>query len=258
LTLAPNIPKLTSAWDTDRHGKKAWELFVESISIDGLRGWSGETVDFRFPVVAIAGENGAGKSTVLKALASAYRTTTGASSAGAVTYSPDDFFPNTPWEDVSGVTLAYKYRHLSATNSGSLRKATSRWRGAPERPYRGVFFLDISRIQPANTLIGYGRLAQIAIAGDTKPIELSAPELNSLNRVMGKSYRSGTLNKVSGKQVGVLQSGDISYSNFHQGAGEDATFDLIALLNGAPKNSLVLIDEVEASLHPKAQRRLVT
>jgi hypothetical protein len=59
------------------------------------------------------------------------------------------------------------------------------------------------------------------------------------------------------KQVGVVARGTVTYSNFHQGAGEDSTVDLVALLQGAPAQSLVIIDELEASLHPRAQRRLV-
>jgi len=60
------------------------------------------------------------------------------------------------------------------------------------------------------------------------------------------------------KQVGVLTVNGTTYSNFHQGAGEDSSADLIALLQQAPNHSLVIIDEVEASLHPRAQRRLIT
>jgi len=33
----------------------------EAVTIYGLRGWMGETVDFRYPVIAIAGENGSGR-----------------------------------------------------------------------------------------------------------------------------------------------------------------------------------------------------
>ena len=35
-----------------------------------------------------------------------------------------------------------------------------------------------------------------------------------------------------------------------QGAGEDATLDLFRILEGIPNFSLLMIDEVEASLHP--------
>jgi predicted ATPase len=49
-----------------------WPQFLQMISIDGLRGWSGQSVEFNFPVVAIVGENGSGKSTLLKTAACIY------------------------------------------------------------------------------------------------------------------------------------------------------------------------------------------
>ena len=55
--------------------------------------------------------------------------------------------------------------------------------------------------------------------------------------------------------VPVLQHQGASYSGFHQGAGETTITEL--LQTDLPKYSLVLIDEVETSLHPRAQRRLV-
>jgi hypothetical protein len=33
-----------------------WPKFLEMVEIDGLRGFTGETINFRFPVVAIVGE----------------------------------------------------------------------------------------------------------------------------------------------------------------------------------------------------------
>jgi hypothetical protein len=45
------------------------------------------------------------------------------------------------------------------------------------------------------------------------------------------------------------------YSGFHQGAGETTVAELLQA--DMPKYSLVLIDEIESSLHPRAQRRLM-
>lgn len=52
-----------------------WPQFLETVEISGLRGWSGQTVNFTFPVVAVVGENGTGKSTLLQAAACAYENT---------------------------------------------------------------------------------------------------------------------------------------------------------------------------------------
>ena len=143
------------------------------------------------------------------------------------------------------------------TTSYTVRKPTSRWRGAPERRKRPVYFLDISRIQPANTLIGYGRTAQEVISkGTEKP--LTENEIAQLNRTLGRTYDFARIDENQGKQVGILTQAGIRYSNFHQGAGEDSVLDLVALLNEIPSQSLVIIDEVEASLHPQAQRSLMT
>jgi len=45
------------------------------------------------------------------------------------------------------------------------------------------------------------------------------------------------------------------YSGFHQGAGETTVAELLEA--DLPQYSLVLIDEIESSLHPRAQRRLL-
>ena len=109
--VAPTASKLTSTWDSARHSSNGWPLFLSSLKIDGLRGWTGQAVEFRYPIVAIAGTNGAGKSTVLKAAAAAYQAKENGASA-TVTYYPDDFFPSTPWESVSGVTVSYTHLTL--------------------------------------------------------------------------------------------------------------------------------------------------
>ncbi|MFD0567947.1 ATP-dependent endonuclease [Kitasatospora saccharophila] len=133
---------------------------------------------------------------------------------------------------------------------------TSRWRGMPDRPQRPLYFLDISRTQPINTQIGYGKAATRAnFTGQITPFGDDDRKL--LGRVLNKPIKAGGMAVYQNKQVGVLDTGNGTYSNFHQGAGEDATADLVDLLRLAPRNSLIIIDEVESSLHPRAQRRLM-
>ena len=52
-----------------KHGAadSEWKQFIKSIKITNIHGWTGQEIAFNFPMVAIVGENGIGKSTFLKA-----------------------------------------------------------------------------------------------------------------------------------------------------------------------------------------------
>ncbi|MGZ5051698.1 MAG: AAA family ATPase [Methylobacter sp.] len=67
MSLSKEVRRLAAKWQRGDFPKH-----LEWIELDGLRGWSGQIVDFGFPIVAICGENGAGKSTIIQAAASIY------------------------------------------------------------------------------------------------------------------------------------------------------------------------------------------
>jgi predicted ATPase len=237
----------------DQHIGGLWPELIERVEINGLRGWTGQSVQFRFPVTAIVGENGTGKSTVLKAAAAAYI------GNGGKGYFPSDFFPNTHWDDVSDVTLSYRIKRGDDTNSFSLRKPSKRWSFPENRYERNVFWFDVSRTLPLDASAGYARVAKLA-AGEISTEELSDESRQDLSAILGRDYVSARFaapDVNENRLVGLLGRDFGEISQFHQGAGEDTTLDLIRALQEVPQNSLVIIDEVEASLHPRAQRRLV-
>lgn len=75
----------------EQHLSGLWPQFLEMVEINGLRGWSGQSINFNFPIVAIVGENGTGKSTLLKAAACAYK-----NEGGSPTFYPSAFFYGNP------------------------------------------------------------------------------------------------------------------------------------------------------------------
>lgn len=82
--------------------------------------------------------------------------------------------------------------------------------------------------------------------------------LGRLTQIIGKKYtRAGISVTDAGadKPIPVLEMEGLRYSGFHQGAGEIAAAELLAA--DYPKYGIVLIDEIETSLHPRAQRRLM-
>jgi hypothetical protein len=88
---------------------------------------------------------------------------------------------------------------------------------------------------------------------------ISEDLMKQYSHIMSENYSSGKfVQPLINKNVGLLtteEHGQIS--QFHQGAGEDALLDLMRILQTIPDTALLIIDEVDASLHPKAQRRLV-
>lgn len=231
-----------------------WPQFLESVQISGLRGFDGQTIAFQFPVVAIVGENGAGKSTVLKTAASAYE---GLDSSR--TYYPSTFFVATHWDTVENIDLKFRVRQGPNRLDYSIRKPTKRWSFPGGRPKRNVHIFDISRTLPLDASVGYARIARLAL-GDVASEVISDEFRAPLSHILGKDYSSARFVKPDvdqTREVGLLRSEVGEISQFHQGAGEDATLDLFRIIQVIPDYSLLIIDEVEASLHPRAQRRLV-
>lgn len=230
-----------------------WPQFLERLDIAGLRGWRGQVVQFKFPVVAVVGENGAGKSTVLKVAAAAY------DKGNDVGYYPSDFFLDTHWDTLTGIELGYQIKLGDQTQSFKIRKPSKRWSFPEKRHKRGVYWFDVARTLPLDATAGYARVARLA-AGEISTEALSDEFRGNLSYILGREYmnaRFAAPDVNEKRTVGLLQREFGEISQFHQGAGEDTSLDLMRALQSVPPNSLLIIDEVEASLHPRAQRRLI-
>ena len=240
--------RLSAAWLTNA----GWPKRLQRLTIAGLRGWTGQGIDFPYPIMAVVGENGAGKSTILQAAASVYRTPDKRRFAS-------DFFPNTYWEQIEKASIQYWYRQGQETKSDSVRKPGPRWRGSHDRPERRVAYIDLSRLQPIAARVGYTRLLQVqAHHKETSTTSFDQTRLDRFSQVMGQHYESARIALTDahlGRPVPVLRLHGATYSGFHQGAGETTVAELLE--SDLPKYTLVLIDEIESSLHPRAQRRLI-
>lgn len=91
--------------------------------------------------------------------------------------------------------------------------------------------------------------------------ELSGEELSTVSTILGREYESirlvaHDLFDVEGRTALIGAKG-LRYSEAFAGSGEFAVISLVHQLSRAAKASLVLLDEPETSLHPRAQEELL-
>lgn len=250
--------RLTAKWATGT----GWPKRLEWIQVDGLRGWKNEKFALNYPIMAVVGENGSGKSTLLQCIAAVYSSRPpkkqGRKRQAKKPTFASDFFPDTAWEEVKGATVRYSVRQgNNPPQEGSLRKPGTRWRGNTDRPERQVVYVDLSRIQPILSRVGYSRLAKPQWEEETA-IPFEKHSFTRFAQIMGREYQIAKMSYVNAdkyRPVPVLGHSGNEYSGFHQGAGEIILAELLQV--EIPKESIVLIDEIESSLHPRLQRRLI-
>jgi ATP-dependent endonuclease len=234
-----------------------WKQFIKRIKITNIHGWEGQEVVFNYPVVALVGENGIGKSTFLKAAVCAYE------NCEKKTFYPSKMFMSTYWDEsnMHEATIEYVIRYGNDERQTKWKK-TKDWGYTPKKkkPKRAVYFLDISRTLPLDATAGYAKIAMRSNKEIQTSTELSDDSIKNLSYVLGQEYTKAVFTTTAvdaTKPVGLLTKYGKEISQFHQGAGEDSILDLFKLLQSIKSQSLLVIDEVENSLHPQAQRRLV-
>lgn len=246
--ISSQIRLLSKRWDNGQ----GWPKRLEWLEVNGIRGWTGQRIDFSYPITAIVGENGSGKSTILQAAAAVYL-----GDDGAEPWFASEFFPDTAWDQVRDARIGFGYREGTNRKEGSIRKPTTRWLGNQERPKRHVTYVDLSRIQPVSARVGYLKIAKSRHT-EASAREFEKERLSRFSHVMGREYdvaKMALTNIDESRQIPVIGQKGTVYSGFHQGSGEITVAELLEA--DFQKYSLVLIDEIESSLHPRTQRRMI-
>ena len=176
---------------------------------------------------------------------------------------PSKMFMRTQWDAnaLSGATIEYTVR--LGDKSLNLRwKKNKDWGFSPKKgkPQRNVYFLDISRTLPLDATAGYAKIAMTANSEAGKGHIIHEENLRELSYILGQNYTNARFTGTdidANREIGLLTRNCGEISQFHQGAGEDTMLDTFKLIQDIPNYSLLVIDEVENSLHPQAQRRFV-
>lgn len=257
--------ELQKLWDRDVSYEKLTKLTFNDIGIRAIKGIS---IDFSYPITAIAGANGIGKTTILQTLACLFHNNDSTykpyrfslSKTQLPYYTFADFFVITRGENKGlGAELSFEYIKQGVTKRDYAINKISRWGNYDRRPKRHVDFIGISRVLPAyefsyfkNTFSGN------YIISESNPMSLA--ERQVISTITGKNFTSiheESCEKIQNFQLSKITSNGIGYTSFNMGAGEEVAINLISRINRLPSGSLVLIEEIELGLHPKAQKLLI-
>lgn len=128
----------------ERVKKLSYQTYLPVLRMSNVRSFNRQTINFDFPVTAIIGTNGGGKSTVLGAAALAYKS-----------IKPGDFFPKSNIGDNSMANWRIDYEIIdrsvnkAAPFTRNARFVSAKWR-RDNIPDREVIFIPIQRTVPAN------------------------------------------------------------------------------------------------------------
>jgi hypothetical protein len=226
--------------------------YLRRVRLTKVRSFQGELIDFEFPVTALIATNGGGKSTILGAVALAYKM-----------MKPAIFFPKSSLGDESMSNWGVLYELIEKSkNPTQLIQKRARFKNAKwarddiiDRP---VLYFGIARTVPAGERKDFKKLATVNYkhVGDREIIDADIQK--HVAKILGKDV-SKFERAVIGPKIPfyIGGNGTLSYSEFHFGAGESSVIRMVSTIESAPKNALVLIEEIENGLHPVAVRRMV-
>ena len=238
--------------------------FLAEVHLEGIRGIDDVRIKFDYPVSVIAGGNASGKSTVLFAAACAYRVP----GAGVKDFVPSTLFPDyrpkvgAREDPKQEIVIEFDYSTPDGRRSMRWRR-TKGWnrsflgRKNATQPERPVYLRTLSNLSNPSEVRGVLSMSRLSSAPRETPLTASqiafAQQMLPFRyaEVVNLSSTSGTKNLLF-----AAQERGAEYSELHMAAGERSILRLsreIAQLEGA----LVLIDEVEAGLHPWVQQLLM-
>ena len=269
-----NIAKgRTSAYDplVFQNSGNSYTQFVNKIEVIEFRHIQQLEITFDHPITIIAGTNKVGKTSTLLLIACSHHDFLRFDSTR-----PETNLRRHTWRDVlqftnhENTTREYKYLlnwrvGTSARVGEAKRKPTSQaWTGVgksssdPSRinsqiRNREVRFIDLERISPARNSSN-SLLRKIKSTSRTRVHQDVEQAFSYIfNRPDTEIFSIGShINKTAY----LISNGGQIYSSYNAASGEDVVINMLVEIVLAPNNSLIIIDELEAGLHPYIQRKM--
>jgi AAA15 family ATPase/GTPase len=229
---------------------------IKSIRIEKLKQLENVICNFEGNnLTAILGINGCGKSTILHALACCYQPATdkGENHKFSEYFLPSNY--NT-W-DGSSFSIKYSFRERGIEkndNDRKYKKTADRWTRYVNRPKRDVFYIGIGSCVPdiekekGKSKINIVREAENAV------LQTIMDKVSHILSGLYQNCYNGIRNK---KKYKIIKRNNIEYPSIAMGAGEQRLLNILEIVYSAPKYALILIYELDLTLHTLALDRLL-
>jgi len=209
-------------------------------------------------ITGIFGTNGSGKSTVLHALACLYQPV--ADSTRKNFKFPNFFIPTTldlwngsrftmEYEIINGVAMVPDIKEY--------KKNKDRWSPRYQtRPRREVFYIGIDSCVPDMEI--ESRTSRIPLIREAYDDAVLAEKIKEkLSFIMHRNYGDFINYWNERKSYKGLIYGGVQYPSLYMGAGEQRIIKFLETVYSVPDYSLILIDELDLTLHTEALLRLM-
>ena len=235
--------------------RRNYGKYLLKLRLNPIRGFEDQVIKFDFPVTALIGPNGGGKTTVLGAAACAY-----------ISEKPSRFFSKSGSLDNSMQNWKILYelidRDINAKESIQRTAKFKSYKWYRDNMSRTVSIFGVSRTVPATERNEMRKCASTVFKYDSSQVEkFNDLVVSAASKVLGKNLSGYSQIKIDDNgRVTLLQGltdNNISFSEFHFGAGELSVIRMIMKIESLDENSLVLIEEIENGLHPIATQRMV-
>lgn len=235
---------------------------LNSVQVLGFRGIADLRVEFQYPITAVSGLNGAGKSTVGQLCLGAYRKPITVHDYKR--FYIRDFFPASladpnPFAVDSSVIYEYNTNDPRNPQTLTVTRTQREWGGYKRQPERTCYYIGFTIYIPKveQRDLSVYRAAQLAL-GNQRPIPEAVRQ--RVGRILGQQYDGMHFQRIAhgGREgeLGIAARFGAQYSENNMGFGEGRTLYMVDLLESAPAPSLFVIEEPETSLHENAQFEL--
>ena len=209
-------------------------------------------------ITGIFGTNGSGKSTVLHALACLYRPV---DESTRKNFKFPHFFIPTTIDLWNGSQFTIEYKMINGnemlSHTKEYKKNRDRWSPRYQtRPSREVFYIGIDSCVPDMEI--ESRTSRISLLSKTYDDTALAKEIKEkLSFIMHRTYDDFINYWNERKSYKGLVYGTVQYPSLYMGAGEQRIIKFLETVLSVPDYSLILIDELDLTLHTEALLRLM-